>query len=271
MRSSGHMFASRAINHGCLVVLTCYTTASIKASFLGVQPSECQKYTANTRIPPRTCTHDWAIDPSFDMTVLSSLPMTAPKLLSTATKTRPANLQLCLASKLNCSSIASFLILCSTPRKISEVPLYLLKNFFSIHHAEPLSKVHLTIFKSFYLSLLLFHSFVGTLFCHSSAPNCLPSFYFYLASLPSVLCCFGHFPTPHQLPPDFGRPATRRRVICPFSPYSIQFFSSSPSSSPSSFSCLSFSFIHKNLFVKSLHLFNNSIFLYPRCFVFMVL
>ena len=44
--SSGHMFASQAINHGCLVVLTCATSASIQASFLGVHSSECRKCTA---------------------------------------------------------------------------------------------------------------------------------------------------------------------------------------------------------------------------------
>ena len=41
--SSGHMFASHSINQGSLVTYACFTTASSKASFLGFQPSECQK------------------------------------------------------------------------------------------------------------------------------------------------------------------------------------------------------------------------------------
>ena len=36
------MFASHATNQKCLEVFACFTTASSKASFLGVQNSECQ-------------------------------------------------------------------------------------------------------------------------------------------------------------------------------------------------------------------------------------
>ena len=44
------------LESSCSVVLTCFTTASIKASFLGVHPSECPKYAAKTCIPPLTLT-----------------------------------------------------------------------------------------------------------------------------------------------------------------------------------------------------------------------
>ena len=44
------------LESSCLVVFTCFTTASIKASFLGVHPSECPKYAAKTCIPPLTLT-----------------------------------------------------------------------------------------------------------------------------------------------------------------------------------------------------------------------
>ena len=43
------MFASHAINQGCLVTFVCFTTASSNASFLGAQPSECECYTEKTR------------------------------------------------------------------------------------------------------------------------------------------------------------------------------------------------------------------------------
>ena len=77
-------------NQGCLVVFACFTTASSNASFLGVQPSECQKNTEKTRKPPLTFTHAWAILrslPEIESIAPSSAPTTAPKLLPTATKT----------------------------------------------------------------------------------------------------------------------------------------------------------------------------------------
>ena len=52
------MLASYATNHGCLVTF-CFTTASSRASFLGVQPSECQTYIEKARTPPLTLTHAW--------------------------------------------------------------------------------------------------------------------------------------------------------------------------------------------------------------------
>ena len=95
--------------------------------------------------------------------------MTAPRLLSTAKKTPPdvclrstllasssviraasaARLHPCFASSLNCSSISSFFILCSAPKKMSKVPLYLLMYLFSVLHVDPFNNVHLTIFDSF--------------------------------------------------------------------------------------------------------------------------
>ena len=56
-KSSGHMFASHASNHGCLVTFACLATASRKASFLGVHPSERQKHTEKTLKHPLTFTH----------------------------------------------------------------------------------------------------------------------------------------------------------------------------------------------------------------------
>ena len=137
------MFASQAINHGCLVVLASFTTASIKASCLGVQPSECQKYAEKARIPPRKISHAWAILPSLPG-IEPTTPINAPELLSTATKTlhdvclrssllvfswviltvSAANLHPCFASLLKCSSTPSFLILCSTPKKSSFLHSY---------------------------------------------------------------------------------------------------------------------------------------------------
>ena len=84
------MFASHAINHGCLVVLACFRTASSRASFLGVQPAECQKHTEKTRNRPLTCTHAWGILPSLpgiESIAPSSTPTTAPRMLQTAAKT----------------------------------------------------------------------------------------------------------------------------------------------------------------------------------------
>ena len=84
------MFASHAINHECLVVLACFRTASSRASFLGVQPAECQKHTEKTRNRPLTCTHAWGILPSLpgiESIAPSSTPTTAPRMLQTAAKT----------------------------------------------------------------------------------------------------------------------------------------------------------------------------------------
>ena len=53
-----------------------------------------------------------------------------------------ASLHPSFASLLNCSSISSFLSLCSVPKKIS--------HFLSVLHADPLSKVHLSSFASFF-------------------------------------------------------------------------------------------------------------------------
>ena len=198
----------------CLVILACFTTTTISASFLGVHPSGCQKYTAKTRIPPLTFTHAWAMLPSFpgiDVTAPSSLPTTAPRLLSIATETPPdvclrssllaasaANLYLCLASLLNCSSISSLLILGSIPKKMSKVPLYLLIYFVSVLQAEPFNKgaphrfrslLHLTSAFPFFLMEMSFY--------HSSAPNCFPSFYFHLEKLNFSFLCSEHFLKPH--------------------------------------------------------------------------
>ena len=48
------MLASHAISHGCFVVLALFSTAFSSASFVGVHPSECQKYTWKIRSPPLT-------------------------------------------------------------------------------------------------------------------------------------------------------------------------------------------------------------------------
>ena len=77
--------ASHATSHGGLVTLARYNTASSRASFLGVHPSECQKYTENTRMP-RTFTQ------LGDFTLITAPPLsptTVPKLLSAAIKTPP--------------------------------------------------------------------------------------------------------------------------------------------------------------------------------------
>ena len=161
LKTSGHMFASHAINDGCLVVLACFTTASIKASSLGVQPSECRMQTAKTRLPPRTFTHAPAILPSLeptqppfffanncsksavdchtetlpDVCVRSSLPAFSPIILAASA----ANLHPCLASLLNCFSHSSFFIMCLIPKKMAKTPLYLFICFLSVLHAEPFS------------------------------------------------------------------------------------------------------------------------------------
>ena len=124
------MFASRATNQGCRVVFACFTTAPSKASVLAVLPSESQKYTKKTRKPPLTFTHAWAIFPTW--AILLSEP------------------EIELASLLNCSSIPSFLSLCSIPKKISNSPFYLLMHFYSVLQADPLINEHLTAVASFF-------------------------------------------------------------------------------------------------------------------------
>ena len=142
-KSTGLKQAS-ATSHGCLVILARFNTASNRVSFLGVHPSECQKYTENTLIPPLAFTQAWVILPSLpgiDAISPSFSPTTAPRSLSTAVKTPPdvrlrsslpavssvilasaANHHPSLASLLNCSSISSFLNLCPIAKKISHFP-----------------------------------------------------------------------------------------------------------------------------------------------------
>ena len=62
------------------------------------------------------------------------------------------NLHPSLASLLKCSSISSFLNLCSIPKKTSKVPLYLLMYFISVLPAEPFNNTHLKFFSSFLIS-----------------------------------------------------------------------------------------------------------------------
>ena len=88
LKPFGFTLPSPAPKRGCLVVLACFTTASINASLLN-----------NTRVktrtpPPLTFTNGWAILPSFpgmDVTTPSSLSTTAPILLSSVTKNRPTS------------------------------------------------------------------------------------------------------------------------------------------------------------------------------------
>ena len=104
------------INHKCRVVLACFRNASSKASFLGVQPCKCQKYTEKTRKPPLTLTHAWASLPSLpgiESIAPSYAPTTAPRLLSTAAKTPPG---VCFRSSLPAvSSGNSCRVRCKSP------------------------------------------------------------------------------------------------------------------------------------------------------------
>ena len=174
------MCASHAINYGCLVVLACFRTASSKASFLGVHPSECQKYTEKTRNPPLTFTHAWAILPSLPGIESIAPSSTPPQLLPSDCRLPQNFLLMCAYDPhcllfhrrfslhplqtsilpgpllLNCSSISFFLSLCAITKKISHFPLYLFMCFFSVLQANPLSKVHLHYFASFFISVLSF-------------------------------------------------------------------------------------------------------------------
>ena len=172
-KSSGLMLASHAISHGCFVVRVLFSTASSRASFLDYHPSECQKQTEKIRSPTLTFTQAWAILPSFPSIAPSSAPTTAPRLLSTATKTSPdvclrssspaislvtlaalaANLHPSVASMLNCYSISSFINQCSIPKKTSKGPLYLLVYFLSVLQAKPFSIAHLDLFSSLLISV----------------------------------------------------------------------------------------------------------------------
>ena len=80
----------------------------------------------------------------------SSLPVVSPVILAALA----ANHHPSLASLLNCSSISSFLNLCSIPKKISHFPLCLFTYFCSVLHADPFRNVHLNLFSSFLISVL---------------------------------------------------------------------------------------------------------------------
>ena len=141
-----------------------------------------------------TFTQAWAILPSFpeiDSIAPSSAPTTAPRLLSTATKTPPdvclrssspaisfvilaalaANLHPSLASMLNCYSISSFINQCSIPKKTSKGPLYLLVYFLSVLQAKPFSNAHLDLFSSLLIS---FRSTPVDRFHSLGSRKCLP-------------------------------------------------------------------------------------------------
>ena len=97
------------------------------------------------------------------------------------------------ASLLNCSSISSFLNLCSIPMKISDFPLHLLMFFLAVLHADPLSKVHLNNCASFFISVL--SSPFGCLHTCGVSSAHLPSLYLNLHPYHSVrpslrsFCC----------------------------------------------------------------------------------
>ena len=175
LKSSEFLLASQATNFGCLVVLACCTTASISASFLGVHPSECQMYTAKTRIPPVTFTHGrffvhflgWTGPIRFpcrsmlpsscrllqkkppDVCLRSSLPALSSVILAASA----AHLHPFVDSLMNCSYIPTLLILCSMPKNMSNVLLYLLcttqEPFHKVHRFGQL--LHLTPACSFFL------------------------------------------------------------------------------------------------------------------------
>ena len=138
------------------------------------------------------------------MTAPSSFPMSAPKLLSAATKTPPdeclrssvpafssvvlaasaANLHPCLAFfvEMPVHLFLPHFVLISEEHV--NVPLYHLENFFSMHHAAQFSKVHLTIFEFFCISLLFPLScwnFLFSLICTQ-----LLSIVFLLPCVPSI-------------------------------------------------------------------------------------
>ena len=176
--SSGLMLASHAISRGRFVVRALFSTASMMASFLGVHPSKCLKYTEKMRNPPLTFTHAWAIIPSFpgiDSIAPFSAPTTAPSLLPIATKTPryvslrssspavssvildalAANLHPSSACLLDCSSISSCLNLCSLPKKISHADPFLIRCVLtSLLFSFQSSQLHLavTFFSETFLS-----------------------------------------------------------------------------------------------------------------------
>ena len=136
--------------------------------FLTTIPQNTRRRPRRYAIPHLTFNQSWAILPSFPG-IAQSLPLpptTAPKLLSIATTTPPevclrssspavssvilaalaANLHPSFASLLNYSSIFPFLNLCSIPKKVSKVPLYLLICFLSVLQVEPFSNAHLISF-----------------------------------------------------------------------------------------------------------------------------
>ena len=143
------MCTSHAINNGCLVTFTRFIAASSKASFLGPNPHSAK---STLRKPAHSLAHLPTPRQFYPrclglIQLLASVTTIAPRLLSTATNNPPdvclrssllaltsviltaANLQPCLASVLNCSSISSLLNLCSMSKKISHVPLYLIVCF----------------------------------------------------------------------------------------------------------------------------------------------
>ena len=66
----------------------------------------------------------------------SSLPAFSSVIIAVSA----ANLHPCIASLLKFSTISSFLSLCSIPKNMSYETLYLSMHFFSVFHAEPLSR-----------------------------------------------------------------------------------------------------------------------------------
>ena len=86
-----------------------------------------------------------------------------------------ANLHPFLASLLNCSSISSFLNLCSIPKKTSKVPLYPLMYFLFALPTEPVNNAHLKFFSSFLTSFPSTPSAPPEGICHPGSRKCLPS------------------------------------------------------------------------------------------------
>ena len=159
---------------------------------------------------------------------------------------------------------------------MSKVPVYLLTYFLSVHQAEPVNKIHLTVLGVFCISLLLVLFWLvkvggwrggegrggrGDFLYHTAAPNCFPSiflpqrnFHLLLAILNVIRSRIRSQILPNQQDEN-------NSPHIPFSFHlSFLFLVSFHSLSP---------FLPKELLVYSLHLFHQRHLLYPLFFLYL--
>ena len=273
------------LESSCSVVLTCFTTASIKASFLGVHPSECPKYAAKTCIPPLTLT-------TLERCSLHSQGWTKqlrclcrPLLPDCCRLRQRLTLDVCLRSSLpSFSTVILTASAAKSPSLLGQFVELLLHLFFphpvarfrsrcqkylctfSCTSSLCTTRIHSTRYTSLFFFFFAFHSFhvAETFFSLLCRLNCSSPLLSPVGSPPTFVPYSERYPRPHQ---PFQIPHNHldeEQPFLPFSPHSILFSFYFLSHFVLSFPFVSSASFSLCCFALSLHHFHEIHPVYPR-------